>query len=183
MVATTGTQLLPEESVSELRTLLLPLTFILTPNIPEARLLLTHDDGEELGEVERIEDLEELARQLRTLGPKWVLLKGGHAPLKKDGTAATSPDQKEIVVDVLIGPGDHVTRIESPYIDSKNTHGTGCSLASAIAANLTKGLEAVDAVRAACRYVEAGIRTAPGYGNGHGPINHFHSMYMLPFAP
>ncbi|KAJ8123590.1 hypothetical protein ONZ43_g499 [Nemania bipapillata] len=182
MVATTGAQLLPAEAVSELRALLLPLTFVLTPNIPEAKLLLTNN-GEVLGDVQRIEDLEDLAKQLRALGPRWVLVKGGHAPFKKDGTVATSPEQREVVVDVLLGPDGVPTRIESPYVDSRNTHGTGCSLAAAIAANLSKGLETVDAVRAACRYVEAGIRTAPGYGKGHGPLNHFHSTYMLPFSP
>ncbi|KAI1180290.1 Phosphomethylpyrimidine kinase-domain-containing protein [Nemania sp. FL0916] len=182
MVATTGAQLLPAKAVSELRTLLLPLTFVLTPNVPEAQLLVTPDDGVR-GEIQRVEDLEDLARQLRALGPTWVLVKGGHVPFTRDGVAATSSEQREIVVDVLLGPDGDATRIESPYVDSKNTHGTGCSLASAIAANLARGLETVDAVRAACRYVEAGIRTAPGYGKGHGPLNHFHSNYMLPFAP
>ncbi|KAF2964655.1 hypothetical protein GQX73_g8927 [Xylaria multiplex] len=182
MVATTGAQLLPAKAVDELRTLLLPLTFVLTPNIPEAKLLLTNS-GEAVGDVRCVEDLEHLARQLRALGPQWVLVKGGHAPFKKDGTAATSPEERELVIDVLLGPSGNVTRIESPYVDSKNTHGTGCSLAAAIAANLAKELETVDAVHAACRYVEAGIRTAPGYGKGHGPLNHFHSTYMLPFAP
>ncbi|KAI0460351.1 Phosphomethylpyrimidine kinase-domain-containing protein [Xylaria acuta] len=182
MVATTGAQLLPAKAVNELRTLLLPLTFVLTPNIPEAKLLLTNG-SETPQDVGRVEDLENLARRLRVLGPKWVLVKGGHVPFKKDGTAATSPEQREIIVDVLLGPDGNATRIESPYVDSKNTHGTGCSLASAIAANLARGLETVYAVRAACQYVEAAIRTAPGYGKGHGPLNHFHSTYMLPFAP
>ncbi|KAI1757771.1 Rapamycin-insensitive companion of mTOR, N-term-domain-containing protein [Xylaria castorea] len=182
MVATSGAQLLPAKAVNELRTLLLPLAFILTPNIPEAKLLLTNS-SETLQDVQRVEDLENLARQLRALGPEWVLVKGGHAPFKKDGTAATSPEQREIIVDVLLGPDENAIRIESPYIDSKNTHGTGCSLASAIAANLARGLETIDAVRAACQYIEAAIRTAPGYGKGHGPLNHFHSTYMLPFAP
>jgi hydroxymethylpyrimidine kinase/phosphomethylpyrimidine kinase len=182
MVATTGAQLLPTEAVSELRALLLPLTFVLTPNIPEAKLLLTNS-GETPGAIQRIEDLEDLGRRLRALGPKWVLVKGGHSPFKKDGTAAASPEQREIVIDVLLGPNGEATRIESPYLDSRNTHGTGCSLAAAIAANLAQGLETVAAVRAACRYIEAGIRTAPGYGKGHGPLNHFHSTYMLPFSP
>ncbi|KAI1132983.1 Rapamycin-insensitive companion of mTOR, N-term-domain-containing protein [Nemania abortiva] len=182
MVATTGAELLPANAVNELRALLLPLTFILTPNIPEAKLLLTNN-AETPRDIQRVEDLVDLARQLRALGPRWVLVKGGHVPFKKDGTAATSPEQREIVVDVLLGPDGDATRIENPYVDSKNTHGTGCSLASAIAANLARGIEAADAVRAACRYVEAGIRTAPGYGSGHGPLNHFHSTYMLPFAP
>ncbi len=182
MVATTGAQLLPAKAVTELRTLLLPLTFILTPNIPEAKLLLTNA-GEAAGDVRRPEDLEDLARKLCALGPRWVLVKGGHVPFKKNGIAAASPEERDIVVDVLLGPDGDVTRIESPHVDSRNTHGTGCSLAAAIAANLSMEMPTVEAVRAACRYVEAAIRTAPGYGRGHGPLNHFHSTYMLPFAP
>ncbi|GAP89316.1 putative phosphomethylpyrimidine kinase [Rosellinia necatrix] len=182
MVATTGARLLPADAVNELRTLLLPLAFILTPNIPEAKLLVA-DSDEALQDVQHVEDLENLARQLQKLGPKWVLVKGGHVPFRKDATAAVSLEEREIIVDVLIGPDGQVTRIESPYIDSKNTHGTGCSLAAAIAANLAKGFETIDAVRAASRYIEAAIRTAPGYGKGCGPLNHFHSTYMLPFAP
>lgn len=85
-------------------------------------------------------------------------------------------------MDVLIGPSGEITRIEASYQDSKNTHGTGCSLASAIASNLSKGINPAEAVRAACRYVEVGIKTAPGYGKGHGPLNHFHSTLTLPFS-
>ncbi|KAI1426676.1 Phosphomethylpyrimidine kinase-domain-containing protein [Xylaria sp. FL1777] len=184
MVATTGAQLLPAEAVNELRTLLLPLTFMLTPNIPEAKLLLANSGGgEATGDIRRPEDLEDLARRLRALGPRWVLVKGGHAPFTNGGIAATSPGERHVVVDVLVGPDGAVTRFESPHLDSRNTHGTGCSLAAAIAANLSRGLRAVEAVRAACWYVEAAIRSAPGYGRGNGPLGHFHSTYMLPFAP
>ncbi|KAI1393859.1 Phosphomethylpyrimidine kinase-domain-containing protein [Hypoxylon trugodes] len=181
MVATTGAQLLPSKAVTELRALLLPQTFILTPNIPEAKLLLS-EAGKGAVEIQHVEDLEVIARKVLELGPKWVLIKGGHVPFKKDGSVATTPQERELVVDLLFGEGQ-ATRIESPYIDSKNTHGTGCSLASAIASNLSKGLKPVNAVRAACRYVEAGIRSAPGYGSGNGPLNHFHSVQVLPFAP
>ncbi|OTB07131.1 hypothetical protein M426DRAFT_318161 [Hypoxylon sp. CI-4A] len=181
MVATTGAQLLPSKAVNELRTLLLPQTFILTPNIPESQLLLS-GSGKDTVEIQRVEDLERIAREVLDLGPKWVLIKGGHTPFKKDGSVAKTPEEREIVVDLLFGEG-HATKIESPYIESKNTHGTGCSLASAIASNLSKGLKPIDAVKAACRYVEAGIRLAPGYGKGNGPINHFHSTLTLPFSP
>ncbi|KAI2639848.1 Phosphomethylpyrimidine kinase-domain-containing protein [Hypomontagnella submonticulosa] len=181
MVATTGAKLLPSQAVNELRTLLLPQTFILTPNIPEAKLLIS-DSGNEPVNIQRVEDLEVIARKVLELGPKWVLIKGGHVPFKKDGSIAVNPEERELVVDLLFGEG-HATRIESPYIDSRNTHGTGCSLASAIASNLSRGLKPVEAVRAACRYIEAGIRTAPGYGKGNGPLNHFHSILTLPFSP
>jgi hydroxymethylpyrimidine/phosphomethylpyrimidine kinase len=111
-----------------------------------------------------------------------VLVKGGHVPFKKDGTIATTAAEKELVVDVLYGEGQ-TTRIVNAYQESRNTHGTGCSLASAIASNIAKGLSPVESVKAACRYIEAAIRTAPGYGEGNGPLNHFHSTYALPFAP
>ncbi|KAF7541449.1 hypothetical protein G7054_g662 [Neopestalotiopsis clavispora] len=181
MVATTGAVLLPPEAVKDMRTLLLPQTFIVTPNIPECRLLLI-DAGNEPIEINKIGDLEELARQTQKLGPKWILIKGGHVPFKKDGTIAKEAEERELVVDVLFGEGQ-ITRFVSPYQKSRNTHGTGCSLASAIASNIAKGLEPVEAVRAASRYIEAGIRTAPDYGHGNGPLNHFHSVYTLPFTP
>ncbi|KAI2630528.1 Phosphomethylpyrimidine kinase-domain-containing protein [Xylaria nigripes] len=180
MVATAGAELLPSQAIDELRALLLPLTFILTPNIPEALLLLS-GSGRKAPEIRRVEDLEILARELKRLGPTWVLVKGGHLPLMKDGTAGESSG--DVVVDVLLGPDGDAIRIENPWLASTNTHGTGCSLAAAIAANLAKGLDTVDAVRSACQYVHVAIRTAPGYGKGYGPLNHFHSTYMLPFAP
>ncbi|ORY70007.1 Phosphomethylpyrimidine kinase-domain-containing protein [Pseudomassariella vexata] len=181
MVATTGAQLLPADAVKDIRILLLPQTFLATPNIPEAKLLLA-EVGKEPVDVQSIADLDRLARRLQELGPRWVLVKGGHVPFKQDGTVARTTEEREMIVDVLFGEGK-ITRIESPYQDSKNTHGTGCSLASAIASNLAMGLGTEQAVRAACRYVEAGIKTAPGYGKGSGPLNHFHSTYTLPFAP
>ena len=180
-MSTTGAQLLPIEAVDELRTLLLPQTFIVTPNMPEAKLLLSRS-GKESVEVQCVDDMETLARKTRELGPKWVLIKGGHVPFKRDGIIAKNDGEKEIVVDILAGPSGELVRIEAAYQDSRHTHGTGCSLASAIASNLSKGLAPVEAVRAACRYVEVGIRTAPGYGQGHGPLNHFHSIYTLPFT-
>ncbi|KAK0716472.1 Phosphomethylpyrimidine kinase-domain-containing protein [Apiosordaria backusii] len=162
MVATTGSPLLPNTSLSLLRRKLLPLATVLTPNLPEARLLLA-DAGFGHLPLEKVGDLEAIARAVGSLGPK------------------------EKVVDVLWGRDEKgeevVTRIETPYWESRHTHGTGCSLASAIACNLAKGMDMPKAVEAACRYVEAGIKTAPGLGNGNGPLNHFHSTYSLPFAP
>ncbi|KAH8653411.1 Phosphomethylpyrimidine kinase-domain-containing protein [Xylariales sp. PMI_506] len=181
MVATTGAVLLPPEAVTDLRTLLLPQTFLVTPNIPEAKLLLSGAE-KEVVEIRTIDDLETIARQVQDLGPKWVLIKGGHIPFKQDGTVATAPEERKLVVNVLFGEG-RATRFVGAYQESRNTHGTGCSLASAIASNIAKGFNPVDAIRAASQYIEAGIRTAPGYGRGSGPLNHFHSLYTLPFAP
>ncbi|KAK4167684.1 putative hydroxymethylpyrimidine/phosphomethylpyrimidine kinase 2 [Cladorrhinum sp. PSN259] len=186
MIATTGSELLPNTALAMLREILLPVSTILTPNILEARLLLA-DAGLRYIPIERIEDLEKIGRAVKALGPKWVLVKGGHCPFRNDGEVAKEQDEKERVVDCLVGgEGDEkevVVWIESPYHDTRHTHGTGCSLASAIASNLGKGMEMKDAVKAGCRYVEAAIQSAPGLGKGNGPLNHFHSVYTMPFAP
>ncbi|KAK3301655.1 Ribokinase-like protein [Chaetomium strumarium] len=196
MIATTGAQLLPPEALHILRARLLPRANIVTPNVPEALLLLSDNSSSSHiatttpAAVSNVGDLETLARAIRRLGPKWVLVKGGHCPFRKDGTAARAENERELVVDVLVGEGDGgteeaaevVLRVETEYCDSTNTHGTGCSLASAIASNLAKGMDMPAAVRAGCRYVHVGIRTAPGLGGGNGPLNHFHSVYALPFS-
>lgn len=181
MVSTSGSQLLPEQAVKEVRSKLLPMTTILTPNIPEARLLLK-DSGVDPPEPADLEGLIELAKQIFALGPKAVLLKGGHVPLRKDHKIARTPQESSHVVDVLFD-GEKITLFETPHLVSKNTHGTGCSLASAIAANLAMGKDMVRAVRSAVRYVEVGIRTSFDLGQGSGPINHFHSFYIMPFSP
>lgn len=126
MVATSGATLLPKEAVRELLGGLLPRTTVLTPNIPEARMLVS-EAGREAVEVRSAEDLVVLAREARSLGPEWVLVKGGHSPFDKD--YKVTEGEKVVVVDVLVGPGDVVVRVQSPYQESKNTHGTGCSLA------------------------------------------------------
>ena len=127
MVSTSGATLLPSSAVQTLLTSLLPQTTVLTPNIPEATLLLSQSNTQEFPrEPQRVEDLEELGRKIQALGPKWVLIKGGHLPLTKD--LKVNEGVKEVVVDVLVGP-EKVERIISPWIESDNTHGTGCSLA------------------------------------------------------
>ncbi|KAI9659903.1 MAG: hypothetical protein M1821_001255 [Bathelium mastoideum] len=180
MVSTSGAQLLPEGAVKNLRERLLPLTTILTPNIPEARLLL-RDSGKSFGDVKGIDDIVALARTVQGLGSKYVLVKGGHLPVPKSASTATHAGEQTIV-NVLVGEGKTVL-FENEYLESRNTHGTGCSLASAIAANLTANLSVPGAVKKGCRYVEAGIRYSKDIGQGSGPINHFHSSYALPFSP
>lgn len=180
-MSTSGSQLLPEKAVKELRTKLLPITTILTPNIPEA-LLLLKDSGTETPEPVDLPGLIQLAKRICSLGPKAVLLKGGHLPLTKDHKAAQNPRDATTVVDILFD-GETTTLFETEYLVSKNTHGTGCSLASAIAANLASGEDMGRAVRNAVRFVEAGIKTSVDLGQGSGPINHFHSVYTMPFAP
>jgi hydroxymethylpyrimidine/phosphomethylpyrimidine kinase len=127
MVATSGAQLLPTEAVSQLRKSLLGRATVLTPNIPEARLIL-EDAGESVGEIHGVGDLDRMAQAVGQLGPEWVLLKGGHLPLKTDLTVGTSSEDKKVVVNVLHGNGQTI-HITSEYQDSPNTHGTGCSLA------------------------------------------------------
>ncbi|KJZ76237.1 hypothetical protein HIM_04319 [Hirsutella minnesotensis 3608] len=191
MVSTSGAQLLPHEAIQGLARHLLPLTTVLTPNIPEAKLILTEagklgsepqlQPGEEA--IGSVADIEALGRRIQRLGPRWVLVKGGHLPFRADAAVAETDAEKALVVDVLVGPDEYVLRVESPWQRSANTHGTGCSLAAAISAGLAQGQDVPIAVRAACRYVEAGILMAPGLGAGHGPLGHFHSSFHLPFSP
>ncbi|KAK5128397.1 hypothetical protein LTR85_003065 [Meristemomyces frigidus] len=181
MVATSGAKLLPEDAVKVLCSELLPETYIVTPNIPEANLILKAS-GQPAIEIDDLEGMKQLAAAVRKLGPKYVLVKGGHLPLTAEHKVAQTDDEKKIVVNVLVGD-DVEEVVELAYQQSKNTHGTGCTLASAIACNLAKGTDIAKAVRLACRYVEAGIKTSVGLGKGSGPLNHFHSIQTLPFAP
>lgn len=183
MVSTSGSQLLPEKAVKELREKLLPITSLVTPNIPEARLLLK-DAGLDVAEPANLNDLISLAKKISSMGPKAVLLKGGHIPLTKDRQVAKSAEESAIVIDILYDSETDATSLfDTEYLISKNTHGTGCSLASAIAANLALEKDTKHAVRDAVRFVEAGIKTSFDLGQGSGPINHFHSIYTMPFAP
>lgn len=181
MISTSGSQLLAPDAVSSVCKHLLPMTTILTPNIPEAVMLL-RSSGASTKDPQSLDDAIHLAKQLQKLGPTYILLKGGHLPLTAARVKASGNDDASIVVDVLFD-GNSVTLIETKFSQSKNTHGTGCSLASAIAANLANRMDTVRAVREACRFVEAGIKTSISLGKGHGPINHFHSTFSLPFAP
>ncbi|EED20560.1 thiamin biosynthesis protein (Thi-4), putative [Talaromyces stipitatus ATCC 10500] len=184
MISTSGSQLLPQNAISHVRTNLLPLATVLTPNIPEAKLLLENAGQPAVSEPENVNEMIELAKKVQGLGSKTVLLKGGHLPLTADRVRANSLAEAKIVVDVLYsGDGDEVMLTETEYLTSKNTHGTGCSLASAIAANLAKGNDLKTSVRSAIKYVEAGIKLSVDMGQGSGPINHFHSLYHMPFAP
>lgn len=132
MVATTGATLLPPEALADFGKLA-SLAYVLTPNIPELKLLL----GCESEAIETIEDLERLARlACDKFGSTWVLAKGGHVPFKTNYTVATEDVDRALIVNVLAGPDGQLIRIESQYQDSKNTHGTGCSLACMLPAQL-----------------------------------------------
>ena len=159
MVATSGDRLLATEAVDALRTKLIPLASVITPNLPEAAALL--DEGVAADEAA----VEKQGRRLLALGCKAVLIKGGH------GEGAES-------VDYLVDSSG-VIALAAPRIATKNTHGTGCSLSSAIAAGLAKGEDMESAVRKAKAFVSAAIAAADRFsvGRGHGPIHHFHKFY------
>jgi hydroxymethylpyrimidine/phosphomethylpyrimidine kinase len=159
MVATSGDRLLAAEAVDALRTKLIPLASVITPNLPEAAALL--DEGVAADEAA----VERQGRQLLALGCKTVLIKGGH------GKGAES-------IDYLVDSSG-VTALAAPRVATKNTHGTGCSLSSAIAAGLAKGESMEAAVRNAKAWVSAAIAAADRFsvGHGHGPIHHFQKFY------
>jgi hydroxymethylpyrimidine/phosphomethylpyrimidine kinase len=159
MVATSGDRLLAAEAVDALRIKLIPLASVITPNLPEAAALL--DEAVAADEA----TVEKQGRRLLALGCKTVLIKGGH------GEGAES-------IDYLVDSSG-VTALAAPRIATKNTHGTGCSLSSAIAAGLAKGEGMETAVRSAKAWVSAAIAEADRFsvGRGHGPIHHFHKFY------
>jgi hydroxymethylpyrimidine/phosphomethylpyrimidine kinase len=159
MVATSGDRLLAAEAVDALRTKLIPLASVITPNLPEAAALL--DEPEAVSEAE----IENQGQRLLVLGCAAVLIKGGH------GQGAES-------IDYLIGP-EGTMALAAPRIATQNTHGTGCSLSSAIAAGLARGEDLERAVRNAKAWVSAAIASADRFsvGHGHGPIHHFHKFY------
>jgi len=151
MVAKGGSPLLDASAVSALKKKLLPLASLVTPNLPEAEVLTGIYPGSE-------HRVRNAAMVLKLTGVNAVLFKGGHG-------------EGAVVRDVL-WRGDDFTPFESPRIDTRHTHGTGCTLATAIACGLAQGLELPGAVGRAIAYVQDAIRTAPGLGQGHGPLNH-----------
>ncbi|WP_027556263.1 bifunctional hydroxymethylpyrimidine kinase/phosphomethylpyrimidine kinase [Bradyrhizobium sp. Cp5.3] len=159
MVATSGDRLLASEAVEALRTKLIPLASVLTPNLPEAAALL--DEPVASSEA----DIEGQGRRLLALGCRSVLIKGGHS----EGAEST---------DYLVD-SDKTIPLAAPRVATKNTHGTGCSLSSAVAAGLAKGEGLEDAVRNAKTWISAAIAAADRFsvGHGHGPIHHFHRFY------
>jgi hydroxymethylpyrimidine/phosphomethylpyrimidine kinase len=159
MVATSGDRLLAQEAVEALRTKLIPRAAVITPNLPEAAALL--DEPVAVSEAA----IENQGQRLLAMGCPAVLIKGGH------GQGAES-------IDYLID-AKGVIALAAPRIATENTHGTGCSLSSAIAAGLAKGEDLEAAVRNAKAWVSAAIASADRFsvGHGHGPIHHFHRFY------
>jgi hydroxymethylpyrimidine/phosphomethylpyrimidine kinase len=159
MVATSGDRLLATEAVAALRTKLIPRASVITPNLPEAAALLDEPVARDEAAV------KDQGRRLLALGCKVVLIKGGH------GEGAES-------IDYLIDARG-ATALAAPRIATRNTHGTGCSLSSAIAAGLAKGEVMETAVAHAKAWISAAIAAADRFsvGHGHGPVHHFHKFY------
>lgn len=153
MVATSGAVLLEKEAIQSYKEKLIPLSTLITPNIPEAEVLSGLS-------IQNEEDMKKAARALMDLGPSAVLVKGGHSV----------EDARDILYD---GKDFHV--FSGKRISTENTHGTGCTLSSAIAAGLAKGLSLVGAVGEAKKYMEGAIAKAAvdSVGHGHGPVHHF----------
>jgi hydroxymethylpyrimidine/phosphomethylpyrimidine kinase len=128
MVSTSGSQLLAEAATKTLIHELLPVAYLVTPNIPEANLIM-REAGKPESDVQDLDGLKKLAAAILEMGPEFVLLKGGHLPLTKTGKVAQNDSDKEIVANVLVGRDGAVEVVEVPYQTSNNTHGTGCSLA------------------------------------------------------
>lgn len=150
MVAKGGAALLEASATAAIREVLIPLASLVTPNVPEAEVL-THR------KITDVDGQKAAADALLGLGAEAVLVKGGHLP-------------GEIIYDVL-ATQETIQVFSSPRIDTRHTHGTGCTLASAITGLLAQGVELTVAVETARDFVHEAIRTAPGFGKGHGPLN------------
>jgi hydroxymethylpyrimidine/phosphomethylpyrimidine kinase len=159
MVATSGGRLLAPDAIDVLKRVLIPRALVITPNLLEAAALL------DVPLARNETEMREQGERLLALGARAVVIKGGH------GTGAES-------VDLLVEPAV-LTRFAAGRVATKNTHGTGCTLSSAIAAGLAKGLALADAVRAAKAYITDALAAAERIkiGSGHGPVHHFHAWW------
>lgn len=155
MVSKSGARLLREDAVEALVTRLLPLATIVTPNLPEAGVLTGIEPVDEDG-------MREAARRVHALGPRAVVVKGGHL----EGRDAVD----------LYYDGSRFEVLRGERIDSRSTHGTGCTFAAALASGLALGAGPLDAARRAKEYVAGAIRAAPRLGRGAGPLNHLHVL-------
>jgi len=156
MIAKGGDRLLETGAIAALRSRVLPLARVVTPNIPEAEVLTGIS-------IRSLDDMRDAAERIRSLGARVVLVKGGHA----EGS-------ESIDVGVAEAGGFEVRGARLP---GRHTHGTGCTLSSAIAANLANGMDDEAAIRAAREYLEGAIRHAPRIGGGHGPLGHMWRLY------
>ena len=163
MIAKSGDALLEREAIGALREALLPGVTMLTPNLPEAGVLLEQRPADTVKEMRRV--AERLREAMNHQGHRWVFLKGGHLP-------------GDMAVD-LLHDGDRMIELATPRIETKNTHGTGCTLSAALAALLPQTGDVPEAARRAKDYLTEAIRQADTLhvGSGHGPVHHFHAMW------
>ena len=162
MVAQSGDKLLVGNAADTMKELLFPKAKIITPNLPEASMILSK-------EISDIDMIEQAARDIALCGCKGVLIKGGHL------------DNENTVVDILFIPeDDSIVTFADNRIHTKNNHGTGCTLSSAIAAFIAKGDSLENAVRAAKEYISGAIKAGEAYeiGKGHGPVHHFYNIWQ-----
>ncbi len=160
MVAKGGDRLLTPDAMAALTARLLPLAAIVTPNLREAETIA----GMPITDADA---LHMAGQRILGLGPRAVLAKGGHLA-------------GDTVTDWLIEAGGSEEAFRSPRVDTRSTHGTGCTLASAVATGLAQDLPLRDAVVRARAYLDRALRTAPGLGRGHGPLNHSHTVTPFP---
>jgi len=160
MIAKSGDKLLADEAVDALRHELLPRASIVTPNLPEAGVLLDCADATD------VDGMIQQGVEILRLGAKAVLMKGGHARGSENTDVLITADQQFL--------------FSHPHIDTHNTHGTGCSLSSAIAARLAHGDDLSQAVETSTDYIHAAIKAADSLnvGEGHGPVHHFHKLWQ-----
>ncbi|MDI6850672.1 MAG: bifunctional hydroxymethylpyrimidine kinase/phosphomethylpyrimidine kinase [bacterium] len=151
MVAKSGAKLLRDDAIDALINTLLPAAFVVTPNIPEAEIMAEM-------EISTEEDMIKAGEKILEKGTQWVLIKGGHLESKE-------------VIDILIGK-DGFWKFKGEKIVTTSTHGTGCTLSSAIAALLSMNYSVQDAVCIAKKYIQRAIKNAPPIGHGHGPLRH-----------
>lgn len=159
MVAKSGDALLQANAVRTLATKLLPLALVVTPNIPEAEVLSKM-------EIHSDADAREAARAIAALGPRVVVVKGGHR----------GGEPVDLVFD-----GRDFTELGTARIDTENTHGTGCTFSAAITAQLAKGSDPIEAIAEAKNYLTGALKHSYRIGEGHSPVNHFHNVRL--FAP
>ena len=157
MIAKSGTRLINSNSVSHLKKSLLPLVTLITPNIPEAEILTGYS-------ISNKEDMIKAAKKILNMGPKNVILKGGHLKGK-------------MIFDILATKKE-IKIFTKRKINTKNTHGTGCTLSSALATCLSQKKSMIKSCKISLRYVNMAIATAPGYGKGFGPLNHLASFNL-----
>ncbi len=153
MIAKGGQSLLQQEAIAALNDVLLPLSEVVTPNIPEAEIMTGY-------EITTMEQRKEAAKNLHSLGVKNVVIKGGH-------------DQSQEEMIDLVYDGQFFHEIVHKRVETKHTHGTGCTFAACVAAELAKGATILEAVQLASDFVHAAIKDTLEIGNGHGPTNHW----------